>query len=167
VSEIERYLDELFDQLAGTGAAGRRALLEAEYHLRAVAADAITRGLSQDQAEHEAVGRFGPPALVARTLRSAGRLNRGVSTAWLLAGLAACGLGATYLAAAWWHTWQTTDCYLALAPGCYTSGMLVTRITTATTFAAAGAALLLGRWLAVRYAALASARRGFASRPRR
>ena len=83
MSEIERYLDELFDQLAGTGAAGRRALLEAEYHLRAVAADAITRGLSQDQAEHEAVGRFGPPALVARTLRSAGRLNRGVSTAWL------------------------------------------------------------------------------------
>src|SRR6476659_4613606 len=40
LSEIERYLDELFDQLAGTGAAGRRALLEAEYHLRAVAADA-------------------------------------------------------------------------------------------------------------------------------
>jgi hypothetical protein len=33
VSEIERYLDELFDQLAGTGAAGRRALMEAEYHL--------------------------------------------------------------------------------------------------------------------------------------
>jgi hypothetical protein len=82
VSEIERYLDELFDQLAGTGAAGRRALLEAEYHLRAVAADAMTRGLPHDQAEHEAVGRFGPPALVARTLRSAGRLNRGVSTAW-------------------------------------------------------------------------------------
>jgi hypothetical protein len=109
VSEIERYLDELFDQLAGTGAAGRRALLEAEYHLRAVAADAITRGLSQDQAEHEAVGRFGPPALVARTLRSAGRLNRGVSTAWLLAGLAACGFGVAYLVAAWWHTWQTPN----------------------------------------------------------
>lgn len=109
MSEIERYLDELFDQLAGTGAAGRRALLEAEYHLRAVAADAITRGLSQDQAEHEAVGRFGPPALVARTLRSAGRLNRGVSMAWLLAGLAACGFGVAYLVVAWWHTWQTPN----------------------------------------------------------
>lgn len=113
MSEIERYLDELFDQLAGTGAAGRRALLEAEYHLRAVAVDAITRGLSHDQAEHEAVGRFGPPALVARTLRSAGRLNRGVSTAWLLAGLAACGFGVAYLVAAWWHTWQTPNCYVA------------------------------------------------------
>ena len=34
MSEIEWYLDELFDQLAGTGAAGRRALMEAEYQLR-------------------------------------------------------------------------------------------------------------------------------------
>ena len=85
MSEIERYLDELFDKLTGTGAAGRRALMEAEYHLRAVAADAMTRGLPEDQAEHEAVSRFGPPALVARKLRSVqgpGRLNRAVSTAW-------------------------------------------------------------------------------------
>ena len=170
MSEIERYLDELFDQLAGTGAAGRRALMEAEYHLRAAAAGAMARGLPEDQAEHEAVGRFGPPALVARKMRSAqgaGRLSRAVSTGWLLAGLAGCGLGVAYLVAAWWHTWQTTDCYLALAPGCYTSGMLVTRITTATTFAVAGAALLLGRWLAVRYAALTSSRRGLALRSRR
>ena len=101
MSEIEWYLDELFDQLAGTGAAGRRALMEAEYHLRATAADAMARGLPEDQAEHEAVSRFGPPALVARKLRSAqspGRLNRAVSTGWLLAG---CGLGAAYLVAAW------------------------------------------------------------------
>ena len=167
MSEIEGYLDELFDQLAGTGAAGRRALMEAEYHLRTVAADAMTRGLPEDQAEHEAVSRFGPPALVARKLRSAGRLNRAVSTAWLLAGLVACGLGAAYLVAAWWHTWQTPNCYVALTYGCYTTGMLVTRITMATTIAAAGAALLLGRWLAVRYAALTSSRRGFALRSRR
>jgi hypothetical protein len=167
VSEIEWYLDELFDKLAGTGAAGRRALMEAEYHLRAAAADAITRGLPEDQAEHEAVSRFGPLALVTRKLRSAGRLNRAVSAAWLLAGLAACGLGAAYLLTAWWHTWQTPNCYVALAYGCYTTGMLVTRITTATTIAAAGAALLLGRWLAVRYAALIPSRRGFALRSRR
>lgn len=167
MSEIERYLDELFDQLAGTSAAGRRALMEAEYHLRAVAADAIARGLPEDQAEHEAVSRFGPPALVARALRSAGRLNRAVSTGWLLVGLAGCGLGATYLAAAWWHTWQTPACTVALSYGCYTTGMLVTRITTATTIAAAGAALLLGRWLAVRYAALTSSRRRFVLRSRR
>jgi len=170
VSEIERYLDELFDQLAGTGAAGRRALLEAEYHLRAVAADAMARGLPQDQAEHEAVGRFGPPALVARKMRSAqgaGRLSRAVSTGWLLAGLAGCGLGVAYLVEVWWHSWQTPACTVALAYGCYTTGMLVTRVTTATTIAAAGAALLLGRWLAVRYAPLTSSRRGFVLRPRR
>ena len=96
MSEIEWYLDELFDQLAGTGAAGRRALIEAEYHLSAAAADAMARGLPQDQAEHEAVSRFGLPALVARKLRSAqgaGRSRRAMSTAWLLAGLAAGGPG--------------------------------------------------------------------------
>ena len=167
MSEIEWYLDELFDQLAGTGAAGRRALMEAEYHLRATAADAMARGLPEDQAGHEAVSRFGPPALVARTLRSAGRLNRAVSTGWLLAGLAGCGLGVAYLVAVWWHSWQTPNCTIALSYGCYTTGMLVTRVTTATTIAAAGAALLFGRWLAVRYAALTSSRRGFASRSRR
>ena len=167
MSEIEWYLDELFDQLAGTGTAGRRALTEAEYHLRAVAAGAMTRGLPEDQAEHEAVSRFGPPALVAGTLRSAGRLSRAVSATWLLAGLAACGVGAAYLAAVWWHTWQTPACTIVLLPDCYTTGMLVTRITTAGMIAAAGATLLLGRWLAVRYAALTPSRRGFALRPRR
>jgi hypothetical protein len=45
--------------------------------------------------------------------------------------------------------------------------MLVSRITTAAMIAAAGSALLLGRWLAVRYAALTSSRRGFALRSRR
>ena len=90
-----------------------------------------------------------------------------MSTAWLLAGLAACGLGAAYLLAAWWHTWQTPNCYVALAYGCYTAGMLVTRITTATMFVAAGIALLLGRWLAVRYAVLTFGRRRLALRSRR
>jgi hypothetical protein len=161
MSEIERYLDQLFGKLDGTGAAGRRALIEAEYHLSAAAADAMARGLPQDQAEHEAVSRFGSAGLVARKLRSAQRgwrPSRVVSTAWLLAGLAGCGLGAAYLAATWWHTRQAPDCYRALAYGCYTSGMLVTRITTATTFAAAGAALLLSRWLTVRLAAAVALR---------
>ncbi len=31
----------------------------------------MTRGLPEDQAEHEAVSRFGPPALVARKRRVA------------------------------------------------------------------------------------------------
>jgi hypothetical protein len=45
--------------------------------------------------------------------------------------------------------------------------MVVTRITTATTIAAAGAALLFGRWLAIRYAVLTSSHRGFVLRSRR
>ena len=38
---VERYLDALFDRLAGTGQAGRRSLVEAEDHLRAAAAAAL------------------------------------------------------------------------------------------------------------------------------
>jgi hypothetical protein len=167
VSEIERYLDELFGQLAGTGAAGRRALAEAEYHLRTAAAGAMARGLPEDQAEHEAVSQFGSPALVAGTLRSAGRLSPAVSAAWLLAGLVACGAGAAYLAATWWHTWQTAACTIVLTYNCTTTSVLVTRITTAAVIIAVGAMLLLGRWFAVRYAALTPSRRGFALRPRR
>ena len=168
MSEIEWYLDELFDQLVGTGAAGRRALKEAEYHLRATAADAMTRGLPEDQAEHEAVSRFGPSTLVARKLRSAqgaGRLNRAVSTAWLLtawrpAGSARPGVG---LVAHLADQTAPLPCPMAATP----PADLLTRITTATTIAAAGAALLFGRWLAVRYAALTSSRRRLVLRPRR
>jgi hypothetical protein len=45
--------------------------------------------------------------------------------------------------------------------------MLMARITTSAMIAAAGTALLLGRWLAVRHTALTSSRRAFALRSRR
>ena len=141
MSEIEWYLDELFDQLAGTGAAGRRALMEAENHLRAAAAGDVARGL---------------PGASTGPCRRAGCWQ-----AWRAAGSV-------------WLTWLRSGgtagrhrTAIALSYGCYTTGMLVTRVTTATTIAAAGAALLLGRWLAVRYAALTSSRRGFVLRSRR
>jgi hypothetical protein len=89
VSEIELYLDELAERLAGTGDAGMRVLIEAEAHLYAADDDAMAQGLPEDQAEHEAVSRFGPPALVARKLRAAhggGPVSRALSAAWLLAG---------------------------------------------------------------------------------
>ena len=167
MSEIEQYLDELFYRLAGTGAAGRRVLAEAEDHLRAATADAIARGLPPDQAEHQAVTRFGPPALVAGKLRAAhaaGWLNQGVSAGWLLAGLAACGLGVGELAAAGRLGWQSLAgaCTNFLRPGCYSTGGHVVHATMAAAIvAAAGAALLAGRWLAVRYAGLAPIHRGF------
>jgi hypothetical protein len=96
VSEIEQYLDELAERLAGTGDAGMRVLIESEAHLYAAADDAMAQGLPEDQAEHEAVSRFGPPALVARKLRAAhggGPVSRALSAAWLLAGSTICGLG--------------------------------------------------------------------------
>lgn len=69
-SPVERHLDELFDRLAGTGSAGRRALAEAEDHLQSAVADARARGLDEDAAEREAVARFGPPARIAAQLRA-------------------------------------------------------------------------------------------------
>jgi hypothetical protein len=167
VSEIERYLDELFDRLAGTGATGRRALAEAEDHLRASAAGATARGLPADQAERVAVARFGAPAVVARKLRSAlggGGVSWALSAGWLLAGLAACGLGVACLAASARLGWQSPArfCTAFLTPSCYSARPVIADTHSAVVAAGAGTALLLGRRLAVRYGGLAPVRRGFA-----
>ena len=165
MSEIERYLDELFDRLAGQGAAGRRVLTEAEDHLRTAAADAVASGLPAAQAEHLAVTRFGSPAIVARKTRSADgarRRNRAVSAAWLLAGLALVALGTAYLVSARRIVLQPPDCAVFLASSCYWRNHLANGTASAMIAAAAGTGLLLGRWLAIRYARLAPARRGFA-----
>ena len=165
MSEIERYLDELFDRLAGQGAVGRRALLEAEDHLRAAAAAGVARGVPGGQAEHDAVIRFGSPAMVARKMRAvegAGCLNRALSAGWLLAGLVAAGCGVAYLTAAGRLGWRSPLCADFLSPSCAPIGHVGPDTTSAAIAAATGAALLLGRWLAVRFAGLAPARRGFA-----
>ncbi|MGH8884353.1 MAG: hypothetical protein ACRDYX_04115 [Egibacteraceae bacterium] len=70
-NSVERCLDGLFDQLAGTGGAGRRALAEAEDHLRTAVTDGLARGLARERAEQEAVARFGRPAWIAGALRDA------------------------------------------------------------------------------------------------
>ncbi len=64
----DELLDELFDRLAGTGAAGRRALAEIEGHLEDAIVDAQSRGLTEEAAEAEAVARFGSPETIARGL---------------------------------------------------------------------------------------------------
>ena len=71
MSAIEAYLDELFDRLAGTGAAGRRSLAEAEDHLRSAAAEAMAAGVTPEQAERDAVARFGPANTLAAALAAA------------------------------------------------------------------------------------------------
>jgi hypothetical protein len=70
VSAIEPYLDELFDQLAGTGSAGRRILMEASVEAELVALDVLHHqarlvllvGQQQphaDRAERDSAGALG------------------------------------------------------------------------------------------------------------
>ncbi|GAA2382948.1 permease prefix domain 1-containing protein [Dactylosporangium salmoneum] len=99
MNEIDRYLDDLFDRLAGQGAAGRRMLEEAEGHLRQTVAGKVAAGLSQEQAEREAVAQFGEAGHVAGLLEDVhggGRLSAAVA----VAGRALLMLGAIYLIAA-------------------------------------------------------------------
>jgi hypothetical protein len=166
MTALERYLDDMFNLLAGTGAAGRRALAETEDHLRAATADAIARGLPAGQAEHEAVIRFGSPRRIARQLRRANQgrpLTAALSSAWLLAGVALAGLGTCYLAAALRTIvaqWGRSDCRIVLARDC-AHGFGATRhvASTGTVILALGAVLLLGRWVLTRRARLAAGTR--------
>jgi len=95
---VDHYLDEMFNLLAGTGASGRRLLIEAEEHLTEAAAEGRARGLAADAAEREAVDRFGAAATVARrvptdlgTLRVS--LRRLAVWAWALTGTALAWYG--------------------------------------------------------------------------
>ncbi len=102
VSAVERYLDELFDRLAGTGGAGRRALAETEDHLRAAVAAGVERGLTEERAEQEAVDRFGSPARIAGELRAAHRelgviLRQAFVGAWLVGAVLALTIGVSGL----------------------------------------------------------------------
>lgn len=65
-SPVESYLNVMFDRLAGTGAAGRRLLADTESHLYDSTAAGRARGLSEMDAESEAVARFGPVDAIAR-----------------------------------------------------------------------------------------------------
>jgi hypothetical protein len=93
---VERWLDEVFGGLTGTGPAGRRVLGEFEDHLRTAVAEGITGGLTAIEAEREAVARFGPPGQVARGIRAAHRniLRPAITGTWLLAGAMTVALGA-------------------------------------------------------------------------
>jgi hypothetical protein len=95
---VDALLDDLFDALAGTGRAGRRALAEAEDHLRTATAEGMARGLSEDQAEADAVRRFGEPRAIASAIRTAQLGIAGIARAafvgaWLVGGLGLVALG--------------------------------------------------------------------------
>jgi hypothetical protein len=169
MSEVDRYLDEMFDRLAGTGAAGRRALAEAEDHLRAAVADGLARNLTAQQAEHDAVARFGPPATIARQLRRAhggARLNPAFSGAWLLAGLGLAWLGAVYLATAAsfavilrMHPDSLPTCSANVNRVCTAAVPVMQSAVAGLVVVLLGGIVLLGRRLARRSAGLAAAAR--------
>ena len=112
MSDIDRYLDELFDRLAGQGATGRRMLEEATDHLRMAVAEKIEAGLPADHAEREAVAQFGETGHIAGLLNRVHdrtRLATAASGATLIAGWALLMLSGTYLATAaglavWGHS---------------------------------------------------------------
>ncbi|WP_446215378.1 hypothetical protein [Micromonospora sp. IBHARD004] len=70
-SPIDGYLDRLFDRLAGTGAAGRRTMVEAEDHLPSAVAQAVAEGADPAGAERLAVARS--PWARQRTRQGRGR----------------------------------------------------------------------------------------------
>jgi hypothetical protein len=94
---VEDYLDALFDRLAGTGAAGRRALAEVEDHLRAATEDRTALGLGRLDAERLAVESFGPVERIAADLRATHRpyawLRPALAAAWLAGGLGLLAVG--------------------------------------------------------------------------
>ena len=74
---IEGYLDQLLLELHGRATDVRRVLAETEEHLRDATSDGVAAGLSLDEAEAQAVARFGSPRAVARRFSSPGlRLPR-------------------------------------------------------------------------------------------
>jgi hypothetical protein len=103
-SPVETFLDDLFDGLAGTGSAGRRSLAEAEDHLRSATADGVARGLSEEQAEREAVSRYGAADRAATALRAvhsgpARWLRPAFVGLWLAGGIGLCAAGLSGLVA--------------------------------------------------------------------
>lgn len=153
---VDRYLDQLFDRLTGTGGAGRRALAEAEDHLRTGVADAVAAGTTQYEAERRAVAQFGDADGFARRLRRAHGphpLRVLLSSVWLLAGLALAALSVSFLltgADRVFETWLHPTCKGCLDPGPDLRNLFLSGVG----YAAAAAVVLVGRVVARRRAAL-------------
>jgi hypothetical protein len=63
---IERYLDQLLTQLRGSATDIRRILSEAEEHLRDATSELLAAGVGEEEAQLQAIERFGDPRTVAR-----------------------------------------------------------------------------------------------------
>lgn len=96
IATTEEYLDRLFDTLSGSGARGRRVLLEAQAHLEEAVERAVAAGASWEAAERMALARFGSVEEVARAHNVAAvlparlALIRVFAAGWLMTGV--CGV---------------------------------------------------------------------------
>src|SRR5436190_11734868 len=72
---IDEYLDQLLCELQGHAPDVRRVLTEAEQHLRDAADDGVAGGLSAEEAERQAVERFGPARTVAHRFAATAPLH--------------------------------------------------------------------------------------------
>src|SRR5262249_37155485 len=96
---VDGYLDQLFDLLSGTGARGRRVLLEAQAHLEEAVERRVASGPSRQDAERGAVGCFGTPEEIAKAHANAGLLSapaalgRVFAAGWLMSGVAGLAAG--------------------------------------------------------------------------
>jgi hypothetical protein len=106
-SPIDRYLDQLFVELSATRPRDARHLLaETEAHLRDAAAEEVSGGLDETDAEAAAVSRFGPSTLMVRAelrrqrppLRTIALAT--VASGWFLGALGAIAVGMSGIAAA-------------------------------------------------------------------
>jgi hypothetical protein len=89
---IEDYLDELLRCTRADARTMRRLLDEAGDHLHATAADLQAGGMSREDAEAEAVRRFGPVAPIARSTFGASFVALVIETLRAALFLAGCGL---------------------------------------------------------------------------
>lgn len=94
---IDRYLDELFTEVRKSPPGRARALLsEAESHLRLAADACVAQGLAPEEAEIEAVRRFGEAKFVARMDRQRGPVELArqvVVSGWSLGSVGAVAVG--------------------------------------------------------------------------
>lgn len=103
---VEEYLDLLFARLRGSPRQARRILAEAEDHLREAVADGLAAGMSEREAQEQAVSGFGSVRAVVRAHEArrgpgpAAVLADLAASAWMLAALGLLAVGASGLVAA-------------------------------------------------------------------
>jgi hypothetical protein len=96
-SPVEDYLDDLLRRTHADPRSTRRLLDEAADHLYATAAALRAEGRTQEQAEAEAIRRFGPPAPLARAAGRRSFADLVVETLRSAVYLGGCGLVAVGL----------------------------------------------------------------------